>query len=321
MGQEFRRGDALFFHHFNRGKRSLELDLTSKLDRTRLDALATQADFFVHNVKPGTDVKLGIDGPSMVARHPRLIHASISAFGAVGPLAKRPGYEPLIQAYSGLSSLNGDESDPPIRSAASLCDQGTAMWVTIGMLSLLHRRNATGKGGIVQGSLLETALMWGGQKADELVNTGKLPEKHRSGHPMMCPYEAFDASDGPILICAGNDRLFARVAEACGRPDWVTDERFATNRARLRNKPALFAELRPILASKPREHWLSVLQRLGVPASPINSLAEVLQEPQVRELGVQQAVPGEDFALTGMPFTIDGERPRIAGGAPRLGEH
>lgn len=319
MGPDFRHGDALTFHIFNRGKVSRTIDLQSAAGKAELDALAAGADVLVHNLRPGVPEALGVDGASLCARFPRLIHGAISAFGHLGPMAMRPGFEPLLQGFSGLSSLNGGEGDPPMRSAPSLCDQGTAMWVVIGVLALLHRRALTGRGGMVQGSLLETALMWAGQKADAFVNTGALPERHRSGHPGLAPYEAFEAADGPVLICAGNDRLFAKLAEACGRADWAIDARFAGNRGRLVNKAALFAELCPILAARPRAHWVAVLEAVGVPVSPINTLPEALDEPQVRALGMMQAVPGEDFSLTGLPISIDGARPAIRGGAPRLG--
>jgi crotonobetainyl-CoA:carnitine CoA-transferase CaiB-like acyl-CoA transferase len=319
MGPDFRHGDALTFHIFNRGKASRAIDLQSDAGKAELLALAETADILVHNLRPGVPEALGVDGASLCAKFPRLIHGAISAFGHVGPMAMRPGFEPLLQGYSGLSSLNGGEGDPPMRSAPSLCDQGTAMWVVIGVLALLHRRSLTGRGGMVQGSLLETALMWAGQKADAFVNTGALPERHRSGHPGLAPYEAFEAADGPVLICAGNDRLFAKLAAACGHAEWMEDARFATNRARLVNKAALFAALCPVIAARPRAHWAKMLDEAGVPVSPINTLPEALAEPQVRALGMMQAVPGEDFALTALPISIDGARPAIRGGAPRLG--
>jgi len=319
MGSDFRHGDALTFHIFNRGKVSRAIDMRSDAGKAELLGLAETADILVHNLRPGVPEALGVDGASLCARFPRLIHGAISAFGHVGPMAMRPGFEPLLQGYSGLSSLNGGEGDPPMRSAPSVCDQGTAMWIVIGTLALLHRRSETGRGGMVQGSLLETALMWAGQKADAFVNTGQMPERHRSGHPVLTPYEAFEAADGPVLICAGNDRLFAKLAQACGRSDWVTDARFASNRARLINKAALFGELCPILATQTRAHWVVVLEGAGVPVSPIHSLPEALVEPQVKALGMMQAVPGEDFSLTALPISIDGSRPVIRGGAPRLG--
>ena len=321
MGPAFRHGDALNFQVFNRGKQSVALDLKSADGLAAFERLAAEADIFIHNLRPGVPKALGIDGPSLCARHPRLIYCEISAFGSAGPMALRPGYEPLIQAFSGLSSTNGGPDDPPLRAGASVCDQGTGMWAVIGALAMLHRRQNTGGGGILSASLLETALVWNGQKADAYVNEGRLPDRHRSGHPGFVPYEAFDTADAPLLICCGNDRLFTKLAAELGRPDWPADERFATNRARLAHKAALLAELEPLLRQRPRAEWTARLEAAGVPCAPIHTVPEALEHPQVQALGVLQAVPGEDFRLTALPFTIDGERPALHAGAPRLGQH
>ncbi len=321
MGPEFRHGDALNFHLFNRGKQSVSLDLKSAEGRAAFERLAGEADIFIHNLRPGVPAKLGIDGPALCARHPRLIYGEISAFGHLGPMARQPGYEPLVQAFSGLSSTNGGPDDPPMRSAASLCDQGSGMWVVIGALALLHRRAQTGRGGILSTSLLETALVWNGQKADAYVNEGRLPVRDRSGHPGFVPYEAFDTQDAPLLICCGNDRLFAKLAAALGRPDWLADERLATNRARLAHKAALLEQLAPLLRTRPRAEWLARLEAAGVPCAPIHSVPEALAHPQVQALGILAAVPGQDFALTALPLTIDGQRPLPRATAPGLGQH
>ena len=321
MGPAFRHGDALNFQVFNRGKQSVALDLKSADGLAAFERLAAEADIFIHNLRPGVPKALGIDGPSLCARHPRLIYCEISAFGSAGPMALRPGYEPLIQAFSGLSSTNGGPDDPPLRAGASVCDQGTGMWAVIGALAMLHRRQGTGRGGILSASLLETALVWNGQKADAFINEGRLPDRHRSGHPGFVPYEAFDTADAPLLICCGNDRLFTKLAAELGRPDWPADERFATNRARLAHKAALMAELEPLLRQRPRAEWTARLEAAGVPCAPIHTVPEALAHPQVQALGVLQAVPGEDFRLTALPFSIDGERPALHAGAPRLGQH
>ena len=321
MGPDFRHGDALNFHIFNRGKQSVALDLKSAEGRAAFERLAGEADIFIHNLRPGVPAKLGIDGPALCARHPRLIYGEISAFGHLGPMARQPGYEPLVQAFSGLSSTNGGPDDPPMRSAASLCDQGSGMWVVIGALALLHRRAQTGRGGILSTSLLETALVWNGQKADAYVNEGRLPVRDRSGHPGFVPYEAFDTQDAPLLICCGNDRLFAKLAAALDRPDWLGDERLATNRARLAHKTALLEQLAPLLRTRPRAEWLARLEAAGVPCAPIHSVPEALAHPQVQALGILAAVPGQDFALTALPLTIDGQRPLPRAAAPGLGQH
>ena len=320
MGPAFRHGDALTFHIYNRGKKSVALDLNSEAGRAAFEHLVATADIMLHNLRPGVPAKLGIDGLTLCARYPRLIYCEISAFGHTGPMAMRPGFEPLIQAYSGLCAINGGPDDPPMRAGPSVCDQGTGMWTVIGALAMLQRRQRTGVGGIVSASLLETALMWCGQKVDAQVNTGTMPPRHRMGHPALVPYEAFDAADGPFMICAGNDRLFAKLSEALGRPDWSTDPRYAGNRARLLNKDALVAEMAPILATRSREHWIGVLEAAGVPATQIHSIPEALAQPQVQALGMAVPVPGEDFVLTGLPLSFDGTRPPFAHGAPRLGQ-
>lgn len=148
-----------------------------------------------------------------------------------------------------------------------------------------------------------------------------MPVRDRSGHPGFVPYEAFETQNGPLLICCGNDRLFAKLAAALGRSDWAVDPRFASNRARLAHKAALLAELAPLLQAKPRAQWIETFEAAGVPCAPIHSVPEALAHPQVQALGMLAPVPGEDFSLTALPLLLDGQRPALRGAAPRLGEH
>jgi formyl-CoA transferase len=230
-----------------------------------------------------------------------------------------PGYEPIMQAFAGLSAITGEPDGPPVRMGASVCDMGTGMWTVIGALTLLERRHRTGRGGIVNTSLFETALMWAGQKICGYVNEGKLPERHASGHPGMTPYEAFDAADGPFLICAGNDRLFAKLADVLGHPEWPQDPRFATNRERLKHKTVLLPMITEVLLTAPRGHWIERLAAVGVPCAPINSIPELMEEPQTKAVGVLQTTPGEDFILPALPVSFEGARPPLRSAAPRLG--
>jgi formyl-CoA transferase len=319
MGPDFRHGDALTFHMVNRNKQSVALDLKSEAGKAQFERLVASADILIHNLRPGAPEALGIDGPTLTARHPRLIYGAISAFGHIGPMRDRPGYEPLIQAYSGLSSTNGGPDDPPMRMGVAVCDQGTGMWIVIGALAALHRRSVTGRGCIITASLLETALVWSAQRGDAWVNEGRMPPKHRSGHPALVPYEAFEAADGPFIICCGNDRLFAKLTRELGHPEWSEDPRFATNRGRLGNKTTLVVLMTEILRLRPRAEWIERLEGVGVPAAPINTLPEALAEPQVQALGMLQDVPGEDYRLTGSALSFDGVRPPIRSAAPRLG--
>lgn len=321
MGPDFRHGDALIFQIFNHGKRSVTFDLKAEAGRAKLEALAATADVLIHNLRPGVLDALGFGGPDLCARHPRLVYCEISAFGHDGPLAGHPGYEPLLQAYSGLSATNGGPNDPPVRVGASVCDMGAGMWAVIGVLSMLQRRQFTGTGGVVNTSLLETALCWNGQKNDHWINLQQAPVRHASGHPGFVPYEAFECSDGPLLICCGNDRLFVKLADELGHPEWPKDARFADNRSRIANQAELLPQLRAILRERPRDEWRRRFEAAGVPCSPVHTLQEALDQPQVHSLGMLNTVPGEDFALTALPLTFDGARPVPTGRAPHLGEH
>jgi formyl-CoA transferase len=195
------------------------------------------------------------------------------------------------------------------------------MWSVIGALAMLQRRGQTGRGGIVSTSLLETALGWVGQKADAYANLGRLPERHRSGHPGFVPYEALDTKDDPLLICCGNDRLFAKFAQELKKPEWLEDQRFATNRSRLANKEALLALLLPLMRTQTRAVWIERFNAAGVPCAPVNSVPQALADAQVQALEMQSRVPGEDFVLTALPISFDGQRPSHRAVAPRLGQH
>jgi crotonobetainyl-CoA:carnitine CoA-transferase CaiB-like acyl-CoA transferase len=256
MGPAFRHGAALFYHEFNRGKRSVTLDLKSPEGLRQLHALLEGADIFLHNLRAGVAEQLGIGAEETCRRHPRLIYCAMSAFGHQGPLRMRPGYEPLLQAFCGLFSITGERDGPPVRMGASVVDQGTGLWTVIGALAMLHRRQTTGRGGVVNTSLFETAFLWAGQRVAAYVNRGEVPVRDATGHPAFVPYQAFDTADGPLMICCGNDRLFAKLAAVLGRPEWPSDPRFATNRAQITHKEALLPMLAEALKRAPRGSWL-----------------------------------------------------------------
>ncbi|PZW43657.1 formyl-CoA transferase [Humitalea rosea] len=321
MGPAFRGSDALNFWEFNRGKRSVVLDLKAPEGVAALHAILETTDILLHNMRPGAAESLGIGAPAVTARHPRLIYCEMGAFGHVGPLAGRPGYEPLLQAYCGLSSITGAPDGPPVRMGASVVDQGTGMWTVIGALSALAERERTGRGAIINTSLYETATLWAGQKLSAWVNQGKPPQRHASGHPNFVPYEAFDAADAPLLVCCGNDRLYRKFCAALGQPGWAEDARFLTNRDRLAHQAVLLPLIGAVIATRPRTDWLALLEAAGVPCAPINTIQELAADPQTAALGMLTPVPGSDVTLVAMPLSFDGERPPISGPAPALGQH
>lgn len=307
------------FHAMNRNKMSVVLDLTAPDDRNRFDALVAQSDILVHNLRPGVMEKLGLGPQETTARHPRLIYCDLGAFGHLGPLKDRPGYEPLMQAFSGLISANGHPDGPPARLGASVVDLGTGMWTAVGALAALLRRARTGRGCVVNTSLFETALLWCGFHLVTYMTGGGLPVRHGTGHPLLVPYQAFETRTGPLVIAAGNDRLFARLAAVLGRPEWASDPRFRTNEDRSRNRHVLLPAVAAIAAASTKEELAERLEAAGVPCAPVHTVDEVLEHPQTQALGIVQKSPGLDLSLVGIPVSFDGARPGYRRDAPALG--
>ncbi len=307
------------YQTLNRNKKSVTLDLKLDADMGRMMAMLEDADIFLHNLRPGTPAKLGLGPEDLRAKFPRLIYCDVGAFGHIGPLKDQPGYEPLMQAYGGLISINGHPDGPPARIAVSLIDLGTGMWSAIGALAALHKRHETGEGCVINTSLYETALAWGNYHMAEFRATGKVPARQASGHPAVVPYQAFEAADGPFMILAGNDRLFAKLAPALGKPEWAEDERFKTNPGRVAHRDELIDTIQDIVGAAPRETWVEKLRAVGVPSAPIQTIPEVLDTPQTAGLDILQPVPGTPLTLVGLPMSVDGERPTMRNAPPPLG--
>ena len=320
-GPPFWRGTSPAFLTMNSDKRSITLDLKDPAAVAWLTAYLGDADVLVQNLRPGVLEAFGLGPEALLAKYPGLVYCSLWAFGRTGPLRLRPGYEPMVQAFAGLMTVNGDEGGPPTRIGTSILDYGTGMWAAIGTLAALVRRQQTGRGGVVDASLFETALAWLTGHYTSYRITGELPVPHRSGSRRLVVFQAFEAKDGPVIVAAGNDRLFAKLAQALGRPDWAQDARFATNAARVTNRAALIPEIEAIVRTRTKAEWLERLEQAGVPCAPIQNLAEVLAEPQTGATGMLQPVPELGLELLGLPLSFDGERPPIRRRAPHLGEH
>jgi crotonobetainyl-CoA:carnitine CoA-transferase CaiB-like acyl-CoA transferase len=232
----------------------------------------------------------------------------------------RPGYDPMVQAYSGLMSLLGEDGRPPVRVTASIIDMGAAMWSVIGILAALQERQRTGRGGIVGTSLLETGLAWLTIMLPSFIANGELPVRQGSGVDMIVPYQAFAASDGYMMVAAGNDNLFRRLCTAIGRPTLVDDPRFRTNGDRVVHRGELIPILADIFAAEPVAHWAKILDAAGLPNGPIHNFDQVVADAQVQALGMIQRRPDSELALMGLPLSFDGARPPFAKTAPALGE-
>jgi crotonobetainyl-CoA:carnitine CoA-transferase CaiB-like acyl-CoA transferase len=320
-GPPFLEGAATCFHAVNRAKAGITIDLADPADATRLKALILErADVVLHNLKFGALGRYGLGAAELVAAKPRLVCCNLGAFGAVGPLRDRPGYDPMMQAYSGLMSLLGEDGRPPVRVPASIVDMGAGMWSVIGILAALQERGRTGKGGIVDTSLYETGLAWMSIYLAGFLANREIPARHGSGVDMIVPYQAFAAADGYLMVAAGNDNLFRKLCAVLERPCLAEDPRFCGNKDRVVHRAELIAILADIFAARRRAEWAELLEAAGIPNGPINTLDQVVADPQTRALGIIQRKPGSELGLVGLPLSFDGERPGFAKAAPALGE-
>jgi crotonobetainyl-CoA:carnitine CoA-transferase CaiB-like acyl-CoA transferase len=320
-GPPFWHGAAAIFQTINRNKRSVTLDLKDQDAIAWLKSYLAAADVLIHNLRPGAMAELGLDAASLLKINKRLVYGSLTAFGHTGPLRLKPGYEPMVQAFAGIFSMNGAEDAPPTRVGVPILDMGTGLWLALGCIAALFRRSTTGEGGVVDASLFETALTWLTIPFASYQVTGEVPRRHRSGSRRLVVFEAFRTADGEVIIAAANDRLFQKLARALGRPEWAEDERYRSNAQRLANKAVLLPEIQAIVAREPSAAWVERLESAGVPCAPIQDLTTVLAEPQIAALGMVTPVPGLDRPLMGLPLSFDGERPPMRRRAPSLGEH
>jgi crotonobetainyl-CoA:carnitine CoA-transferase CaiB-like acyl-CoA transferase len=318
-GPPFTEGTATAFHAFNRAKRGITIDLTNPAQVETLRGLIRgRADVVIHNQKYGTLDRYGLSIAALAAEKPSLVCCNIGAFGAIGPLRDRPGYDPMMQAYGGLMSLLGEDGRPPVRVTVSIIDIATAMWSVIGILAALQERGRTGRGGVMDTSLYETTLAWMSLPISAYLANGEIPKRYGSGIEQIVPYQAFAAADGYIMVSAGNDNLFRRLCTAIGRPGLAEDPRFRTNSDRVVNRQALIPILDDLFATEPIATWAARLDAVGIPNGPIQTVDQVVTDAQTEALGIIQRL--SSVALVGLPLSFDGARPPLAKLAPSLGE-
>lgn len=316
--------ESATFMAFNRNKRSLSLDLKHEGGLEVLRRLVARSDVFVQSLRAGAVAQLGLDFARARALNPRLVYCSITAFGTEGPLRDLPGYDPLMQAYGGLMSVNGHPGQEPARVGTSIVDMGTGMWAALGIVAALRQRDTTGRAVEVTTALFDTALMWVCYHAMGYLATGKVPQPQGSGTAMISPYQAFPTADGFAMIAAGSDALFQRLTSALGVPPLASDERFLDNPARVRNRPALVEALSTVTRTRTSAEIIELLRAAGVPSAPILSVGAAVGEPQTQASGMLVAGPHPrlpDYRSIGLPIRWDGRRPEVRRVPPLLGEH
>jgi crotonobetainyl-CoA:carnitine CoA-transferase CaiB-like acyl-CoA transferase len=310
------------FQSLNRNKRSAVVNLKNKTEQDALRRLIVErADVVIQNLRPGSAEDFGLDASSLRALKPDLIYCTIGAFGAKGPLKDRPGYDPLMQAFAGMMSVTGEPDQRPVRVGTSIIDMASGMWSVIGVLAALLQRRQGGGGATVDTSLYETALAWMCYHAANFQASGELPQRQGSGAAMIVPYRGYATKDGFIVIAAGNDKLFASLAKVLGHPEWIDDPRFLTNPDRVKNQKVLYRWIEDIVSERTSREWQAILDTAAVPNAPMQTIAEVLEHPQTKALGMLQESPERDITLLGLPVSFDGTRPGFRMSPPALGAH
>lgn len=323
-GPPFWGGDAPLFLAFNRNKRSIVVDLKSDRGREIVDLLMSRSDIVVQAFRKGVIEKLGFGWETVRQKYPKLIYASLTGYGSEGPYANVPGYDPLLQAYSGIMSITGHPDGPPARVGGSVVDIGSGNLIALGVLAALRKRDLEGKGSLIECSLLDTSLGWIGYHMMNYVASGDVPRRMGTGLAMIAPYEAFPTKDGHIMICGGNDGIFRRLCEALGMADAADDPRFEDNPSRVAHAD----ELRELISSRTEEMTTGEVDRLlkshRVSCSPIQDISQVVSDPQVRanrifEPQPHPRIPG--YRDLKMSVRFDGERPPSRRVPPAIGEH
>lgn len=310
------------FLALNRNKRSLCIDLDSPQGIAVLKRLAGSADVFIHSMKPGSAEARGLSGDELRRDNPRLVYCAISAFGQVGPLSALPGYDPLMQAFTGIMSVTGSHGQDPVRVGVSLVDMGTGMWAALGIVAALLERTRTGTGMTVDASLMETGVSWMTILVAGFRATGQLPQKLGSAVGMTSPYQLYACRDGHVFIAAGNDNLFRRVCAGLDAPALAEDARFASNALRVENRAALQAEIERFTAGTPGKAIVERLRAAGAPCSEMHDVEQMLAHEQVAAAGMIASLPmpgTPGHAVVATPLKANGERSRALRPPPALG--
>jgi len=318
-GPPFLEGEGAMFLAANAGKRSLAVALGDDRGRAIVLRLADEADVFLQNLRPGAAERHGLGAAELRARNPRLVHCSIGAFGAHGPLSDRPGYDPLLQAASGIMSVTGERDRPPVRVGVSLIDLGTGVWAALGVLAALYERQRTGVGRTLELSLYETALSLLSSQLVGYLGSGTVPHRDGTAFPQIAPYQVFPTRDGELMIVAGNDKLFGALCGVLGLAELADDPRFLTNPDRVANRSELVALLEEQTRERESSELLHTLVAAGVPVSPVHDVGEAARHPQTEALGILQSLG--DLVTVASPLSADGERVRHQAPPPALGAH
>lgn len=315
-------GPSAYFLSTNRGKQSVAVNIASPQGQALVQAMAAQSDILVENFKPGDLQRYGLDYATLKEANPRLIYCSISGFGQTGPNAHRSGYDFLVQGEGGLMSLTGTADGRPTKAGVGIADLMCGMYAAVGILAAVTARQVSGLGQHIDLALMDVQVAMLVNQGVGFLTNGQVPPRRGNDHPTIVPYGTFPTSDGDVILAIGNDRQFARFAILAGAPGLATDQRFATNAARVRHREILIPLLGALTAGKPANDWLAGCEAEGIPAGPVNDLAQVFSSPQVvaREMRIDMPLSsGQAAKLIGNPLKLTGTPVTYSKAPPELG--
>lgn len=323
FGPFLQTGESAYFASINRGKASITLDLKSETDRATFLQLVERADVVVENFRPGTMEAFQLGSARLRELNPRLVYASVTGFGRTGPDSRRPAYDVIVQALSGLMSITGHTAAEPARVGSSISDILAGVFSALAIVSALRERDATGKGRDVDISMLDCTVATLENALARFAVTKEVPGPIGTRHPSIAPFQAYKASDAPLVIAAGNDELWRRLCKVLAAPELVTDPLLSTNRERSQNVGYLEQQLNARLAQRTQQEWLALLSEAGVPSAPIRGMDGVLADPHLAAREMWHTVSGthsDPLVTAGTPFFFDGVKPQLSPHWPRLGE-
>ena len=317
-------GESTTFLSANRNKRSLAIDLNLPEGLKIVQRLANKVDILVESFKPGSLSKRGLGYPELTEKNPGLIYCSISGYGNDGPLQNSPGYDPIMQASTGIMDMTGEPDQDPVRLPIAVNDMGSGLWAVIGILSAVMTRSETGIGCHVETSLFETAAWWMNYHITGYLATGAPPVRCGTGTPFIAPYEVYPASDEGLLVCVGNDKQFRVFAEELEVPELATDERFATNPMRVENRDELRKIIMERFITRKAADWEIRLKSRSIPCSRIYNVADLIQNDQFKSLNSLKPFPHTlvpDLRLMDLPVSINRDQGSKQHPPPLLGQH
>ncbi len=317
-------GESAYFLCVNRNKRSLTLNLKSEQGLLILKELVRQSDILVENFRVDTLEKWGLGYATLQELHPGLIYCTITGYGYTGPYRHLPGYDFIIQAQGGLMSITGPEDGEPYKVGVAIADITAGLFACNAILAALFERERSGKGQRIDISLLDSQIAWLANVASNYLVSGEVPRRYGNAHPNIVPYQIFRASDGYFALAVGNDSQWKQFCEKIGRIEWANDLRFQTNAGRVNNREILIPMLEALFSQDGISHWLGLLESIGVPCGPINSIDQVLADPQIlaRQMVVEVPHPtAGSVKMVASPLNIPTAPPAVRLPPPRLGEH